>query len=190
MLHYLHLFVRPKVENPWLLDGAKLTTLARCLTKVVMFASREIEFESQHVCAWFCFVPLHHWCISTVWHLVLLSLCKALNFITTSSCRNNILVLRIEKRRKKEEHNTWTFSYVHFYMHISRKLYVNFCMCLCFYFCPWPHFCATLYLPVKSVEAFYVPISVSNCFPILVWPFTFTEKSECYPQDITCALCN
>ena len=131
MLHYLHLFVRPKVENPWLLDGTKLTTLARCMTKVVMFASREIEFESQHVCAWFCFVPLHHWCISTVWHLVLLSLCKALNFITTSSCRNNILVLRIEKRRKKEEHNTWTFSYVHFYMHISRKLYVNFCMCLC-----------------------------------------------------------
>ena len=44
----------------------------------------------------------HHWCISTKQHVGLLLLFKALNLIPTSSQRNSVLKLRIEKQRRKK----------------------------------------------------------------------------------------
>ena len=101
-------------------------------------------------------------------------------------------------------------SYVHFHMHISRKLYISFVCTYAFYFCLLPHFyayfqkilykflyavtlstfvCYPIFVPLQILLwcqwKYCLFVSVSIFLPISVWPFTFTGKSDC---DVTFTL--
>ena len=66
-----------------------------------------------------------------------------------------------------------SFSYVYYLFICTYALY--FCLW------PWPYLCATLHLLMKSVKvlrvSLSVPVLLSICLLLLVWPFTFTDKS-------------
>ena len=51
----------------------------------------------------------------------------------------------------------------------------------------WQYLCATLYIPVRSAKVSRVslpmPVPLFICLPLLVCPFTFTEKPDC--ENIT-----
>ena len=66
-----------------------------------------------------------------------------------------------------------SFSYVYYFFICTYALY--FCLW------PWPYLCAALHLLMKSVKvlrvSLSVPVLLSICLLLLVWPFTFTDKS-------------
>ena len=47
----------------------------------------------------------------------------------------------------------------------------------------WQYLCATLYIPVRSAKvscvSLPIPVPLFICLPLLVCPFTFTEKPDC-----------
>ena len=118
---------------------------------------------------------------STTKHLVLLSIYTALNLSSISCWRNNVFKLRIQKQRKGyfQIVINLIFSFLYICKTCAHVYFVVISTCPISFWL-WPYLCTNSYLPVKSVmPVLSMPVLLTICVPLLIWPFTFTKKSDC-----------